>query len=165
MRAACFLFAESEAGAVTVDWVVLAAAVVGLGVASVASVRSGTSALGTDIQTSLSSAAVVSLGTLGGGSGGGVVLSDYTYRILTPQLVEDNFAQNRARSDELLLTWYANHYDLLQTAVALIPAPGERANARWNLDQMNIIRTVAAERGLPLPGTIPDFDTVVTTVP
>lgn len=161
-----FAFFKGESGAITVDWVVLAAAVVGLGVASVASVRSGAVSLGSDIEASLSSASVVSLGTLGsGGSGGGVVLSAYTYRILTPQLVEDNFEQNRNRSDELLLTWYGNHYDLLQTAVSLIPAPGERANARWNLDQMNIIRTVAAERGLALPGTIPDFDTVAATVP
>ena len=54
-------FLKAEGGAVTVDWVVLAASVVGLGVASVAAVRSGTNALGSDINASLSSASVVSL--------------------------------------------------------------------------------------------------------
>lgn len=59
----CFL--RDESGALTVDWVVMAAAVVGLGVATVASVRSGTQALGTDVSNSLSSSSVASLGTLG----------------------------------------------------------------------------------------------------
>lgn len=58
-------FLRQDSGALTVDWVVLTAAVVGLGVATVASVRSGTQALGSDISTSLSSASVVSLGSLG----------------------------------------------------------------------------------------------------
>ena len=58
-------FAKDEAGAVTVDWVVLTAAIVGLGLAVIASVRTGTSDLATDIQTSLSGASVATLGTLG----------------------------------------------------------------------------------------------------
>jgi len=58
-------FANDEAGAVTVDWVVLTAAIVGLGLAVIASVRTGTSDLATDIQTSLSGASVATLGTLG----------------------------------------------------------------------------------------------------
>lgn len=53
-------FAETS-GAITVDWTVLAAAVVGLGVSSVAAVRTGTGALGDDIETSLSSASVANL--------------------------------------------------------------------------------------------------------
>lgn len=58
-------FLTDEAGAVTVDWVVLSAAVVGLGVASVAAVRTGTSALAGDISTGLSSASVATLDELG----------------------------------------------------------------------------------------------------
>ena len=56
---------RSESGAVTVDWVVLSAAIVGLGMASVASVRSGTNALGVNIQTALSDATVAGLGIMG----------------------------------------------------------------------------------------------------
>ena len=58
-------FVANESGAVTVDWVVLAAAIVGLGLAVITSVRTGVSALGSDISNSLSSASVASLGTLG----------------------------------------------------------------------------------------------------
>lgn len=58
-------FAADESGAVTVDWVVLTAAIVGLGIAVIASVRTGTTNLATDIQNSLTSASVATLGTLG----------------------------------------------------------------------------------------------------
>ena len=58
-------FAANESGAVTVDWVVLTAAIVGLGLAVISTVRTGVGALGTDISNSLSSASVASLGTLG----------------------------------------------------------------------------------------------------
>jgi Flp pilus assembly pilin Flp len=58
-------FNSDESGAVTVDWVVLTAAIVGLGLAVIASVRTGTSNLASNIQTSLSGASVATLGTLG----------------------------------------------------------------------------------------------------
>ena len=51
-------FLRSESGAVTVDWVVVTAAVVGLGLSSAAAVRMGTSALGEDVNASLSNASV-----------------------------------------------------------------------------------------------------------
>lgn len=46
-------FKNDEAGAVTVDWVVLTAAVVGLGVAALAAVKGGTGTLSTAINTHL----------------------------------------------------------------------------------------------------------------
>jgi Flp pilus assembly pilin Flp len=58
-------FVANESGAVTVDWVVLTAAIVGLGLAVVTSVRSGVTSLGSSISGSLSSASVATLGTLG----------------------------------------------------------------------------------------------------
>ncbi|GAB4262315.1 MAG: hypothetical protein Kow0013_07760 [Pararhodobacter sp.] len=58
-------FAADESGAVTVDWVVLTAAIVGLGLAVVTSVRSGVGSLGSAISSSLSSASVATLGSLG----------------------------------------------------------------------------------------------------
>ena len=58
-------FAANESGAVTVDWVVLTAAIVGLGLAVISSVRTGVGSLASDISTSLSSASVATLGTLG----------------------------------------------------------------------------------------------------
>ena len=51
-------FNEEEEGAVTVDWVVLTAAVVGLGVAALAAVRKGTENLTGKINTYLSSVSI-----------------------------------------------------------------------------------------------------------
>ncbi|MDZ4135118.1 MAG: hypothetical protein U1D06_05925 [Paracoccaceae bacterium] len=49
-------FSNDESGAVTVDWVVLTAAVVGLGLVVMAAVKPGISGLSTDIATSLTNA-------------------------------------------------------------------------------------------------------------
>ena len=49
-------FLNDESGAVTVDWVVLTAAVVGLGLAVMVIVKPAVTALGTDIATSLTKA-------------------------------------------------------------------------------------------------------------
>ncbi|MEM9708059.1 MAG: hypothetical protein AAF871_04650 [Pseudomonadota bacterium] len=46
-------FKKDEDGAVTVDWVVLTAAIVGLGIAVLASVRGGTQTLTEKISSSL----------------------------------------------------------------------------------------------------------------
>jgi len=54
-------FAADESGAVTVDWVVLTAAIVGLGIAVVTSVRTGVNDLAGDINTSLAGATVANL--------------------------------------------------------------------------------------------------------
>jgi Flp pilus assembly pilin Flp len=51
-------FNADEAGAVTVDWVVLTAAVVGLGVAALAAVKGGTKQLTSRISSHLSSASI-----------------------------------------------------------------------------------------------------------
>ncbi|WP_296420093.1 Flp family type IVb pilin [Pseudooctadecabacter sp.] len=47
-------FRNDEDGAVTVDWVVLTAAIVGLGIAVLSSVSGGTTALGDKISSQLS---------------------------------------------------------------------------------------------------------------
>ena len=52
-------FHAEEEGAVTVDWVVLTAAVVGLGVAALAAVRAGTGHLTTSINGYLSSQSIM----------------------------------------------------------------------------------------------------------
>jgi Flp pilus assembly pilin Flp len=53
-------FNADEEGAVTVDWVVLTAAVVGLGAAALTMVRNGTKEAATDIGTYMSGVAVES---------------------------------------------------------------------------------------------------------
>ncbi|MEQ9259750.1 MAG: hypothetical protein RIG84_11695 [Roseovarius sp.] len=58
MRAQIRIFLQDESGAATVDWVVLTAAVVGLGVAAVDTVEQGVTSLASDIATAISSKAV-----------------------------------------------------------------------------------------------------------
>ena len=53
-------FRKDEDGAVTVDWVVLTAAVVGLGVAGISIVDGGISSLATNINTGLTGTTVES---------------------------------------------------------------------------------------------------------
>lgn len=58
-------FLEDECGAITVDWVVLTAAVVGLGIAAVASISAGVDPVAERVGDTLTGASVASLGTLG----------------------------------------------------------------------------------------------------
>lgn len=58
-------FSKDEDGAVTVDWVVLTAAVVGLGIAGVSTVSTGIGNLATTIGDEVGGSTVVDLGTLG----------------------------------------------------------------------------------------------------
>lgn len=58
-------FIRSEDGAVTVDWVVLTAAIVGLGFAVMTSVGGGTTTLADNVSSSLSGATVTTIGNLG----------------------------------------------------------------------------------------------------
>ena len=57
-------FALDETGAVTVDWVVLSAAIIGLGVVVVASVLEGSRGVGDVIETSLDTATIDDVGDL-----------------------------------------------------------------------------------------------------
>ncbi len=54
-------FFESESGAVTVDWVVLTASVVGIGLSAATLTGAGVRSLGTDVNNSLTSAGVAAL--------------------------------------------------------------------------------------------------------
>lgn len=58
-------FFATDTGAVTVDWVFLTAAIMGVSLAVVASLLSGINSLDTTISTTLSNAAVATMGTLG----------------------------------------------------------------------------------------------------
>ncbi|TQM93676.1 Flp family type IVb pilin [Roseinatronobacter monicus] len=54
-------FAADESGAVTVDWVVLTAAIVGLGIAVVVSVRGGVENMAEQIQQSMEDVVITPL--------------------------------------------------------------------------------------------------------
>lgn len=58
-------FAAAEDGAVTVDWVVLTAAIVGIGLAIIYAIGNGTSDVSGELSASLSNGSVTNLGSLG----------------------------------------------------------------------------------------------------
>lgn len=58
-------FQKDEDGAVTVDWVVLTAAIVGLGIAVIAAIKPGLNSAATSINSNLTSAGTQTLGTGG----------------------------------------------------------------------------------------------------
>ena len=63
-------FSKDESGAVTVDWVVLTAAIVGLGIAVIVAVGGGVRSLGTEIGTALTEGTVdLETGLTPGGGG------------------------------------------------------------------------------------------------
>ena len=63
-------FLNDESGAVTVDWVVLTAAIVGLGIAVIASVSGGTRSLADQISDNLADGQVATLTGLASASTG-----------------------------------------------------------------------------------------------
>jgi Flp pilus assembly pilin Flp len=58
-------FLNDENGAVTVDWIVLTAAITGLGIGATVSIKGGVDSLAFGIQSSLSGATVVNVGQMG----------------------------------------------------------------------------------------------------
>ncbi len=62
-------FRKDEDGAVTVDWVVLTAAVIGLGTVAYTQISGGAVGLATDVNSALSDA-TISTGTNAGAAGG-----------------------------------------------------------------------------------------------
>ncbi|MFN4056886.1 MAG: Flp family type IVb pilin [Roseinatronobacter sp.] len=60
-------FLRHEDGTVTVDWIVLTVAIVGIGLAAKVPIQNGVETLATGIETSLSSATFPSLGCVSGG--------------------------------------------------------------------------------------------------
>lgn len=137
-------FVRDTEGAVTVDWVVLAAAVVGLGVVSVASVRTGSNALATDIQTALSDASVA-LVCQGG---------TYQMRTLTgdqADKVPEIAAEFARYSDDELR---AGYNDVTRKLEQIREGGGSDEEYNNNLDYLSILAAEMDSRGVtPERGT------------
>lgn len=144
-RLALASFLASESGAVTVDWVVLTAAITGLGLASAAAVRSGTAALGSDIEASLVGASVVAQGELGQGQGGGAGWA-YAWRYATDADFPDWWEEIASYDDEMLLSQYQWYADSVQ--VWVIDANHESPSV---MDWTAALGIAIADRNLPLP--------------
>jgi hypothetical protein len=138
-------FTTDQSGAITVDWTVMAAAVVGLGVASVGAVRTGTQQMGANIESSLSTANLARL-----------ELTPYNFRAMTDDgpfwnsipLRRDQMA---GTNDETLEFYFWNNgLNNFDSAVARgYNAVCDNCHGAGNrLDLMKIIVDEMATRGL-----------------
>ena len=144
---------RAEDGAVTVDWVVMTAAVVGLGLASMASVRSGTQAMGTDIQASLTSASVVALEM------------PYEMLGLTAELVQSRRDTYDAVSTEQIIAWHqvraASLANLIQQGRMTPTGDISNLSAPETVDVLYLHREELMHRGAyPVDG-VPDFSVLL----
>lgn len=100
-------FVTKTDGAVTVDWTIMAAAVVGIGIASVTYVRSGSGALGDDVQSSLTNASVAFISGVDLSQEIGAIWSPLTgyYDLLRPQTA--------AMTDEDLYNWLVYYSEFM----------------------------------------------------
>ncbi|WP_323035386.1 hypothetical protein [Pararhodobacter sp.] len=144
-----FRFLRSERGAVTVDWVVLTAAVAGLGITTILGVQTGVINLGGEVNSALSGVAVASL------TGEDVSSGGYTPFIATQddianwvQEYTDNF------SDDELRSLYA---ELSMGAANALDA-GNPAGSEIYFDLMSAANTALRNRGLDIPDGSSSFD-------
>lgn len=146
-------FLRAEAGAVTVDWVVLTAAITGLGLASAAAVRSGTGALGDQIESSLTSAEVVTIGELGHtGASAGPVTFDWVNR----DMPQTYFDEMRVQLQGLPEASLAAMYQGFVTEFEFMTATGDLSWGRTTLDQyMAPIYAAMVDNGYTLPTPSP----------
>ncbi len=128
-------FLQAEDGAVTVDWVVLTAALVGLGLTSVAAVRTGTSSVGDAIGAALSSGRV---------SDGIFVMDGFEFLRHVPVAQRNALALFRDRTDDELLAAAGGQSRNSLNALA----EGDLDTARFWAERRYISEIVAKERGL-----------------
>lgn len=157
----CKHFLVSDSGAVTVDWTVLAAAIVGLGVATVGAVRSGVVNLGGDVEASLTSASVVSLGQLGG--------TGWSYSPLYPGLTMDwmngpgGFIAQITNFNWTPEQLQAN-YDGYATSAQNYINSGNSNFAGLYVDHMYAVQQIMTSQGLTLSPTSPSVESLHTAV-
>ena len=156
MVARLLRFLAHDSGAVTVDWVVLCAAIVGLGVGATAAVRSGTLNLGGDIQTALGDASV-GLSCDEGSTG-------YDLRILSgdrAQYAEQLREQMTRMSDDEVLAAYAETAE----KTTILHDNGENADyVNEVLDYAYLYAQELENRRLDAPEGVQSFDALNASI-
>lgn len=148
-------FCSEESGAVTVDWTVLAAAIVGLGIATVAAVRTGVVDLGGDINTSLSAASIASLGELGSMGVQSVVEAlsmDFPISV-TAEEYASYFTSLETKTEAELARLYNITYSR-----ALANSVWDPTFAATYLDQAAAVRQTMIDKGYAIPETEVAFE-------
>jgi len=144
-------FLCSTSGAVTVDWVVLAGAVVGIGITSVAAVRTGVVDLGGGIDSSLSGASVAAPATLGSGV--------YEHSLLSvPQSTYDSWMTTLSSFDS---TQLVNLYTTLSNMIPGYISSGNSNTAGLYIDLLAATQESIDANGLSRADGIPSVGTFV----
>lgn len=138
-------FLVSDDGAITVDWVVLTAATVGLGLGSAVIVRGGVGALGTDVSNALSAASVTALGELGAGGTdvASYLFHSYSY-VNSPSYLASQRATFAQYSDERLVSDWLSYTAMVETFLSR----DDTGNAGTMLDHSYLLLEAMQNRGL-----------------
>ncbi len=139
-----FHFLKDQSGAVTVDWTVLAAAIVGLGISAVSAVRTGVIDLGDDIEAALSSTTVASLGMLGGN---GWSYSPLYAGITMDWMTGDSGLIAQISAWNYTSTQLQSAYDSYANAARSYISSGNASFAGLMVDHMYAVEQVLANQG------------------
>ena len=148
-------FLKDQSGAVTVDWVVLTAAVSGFGLTSASLVSGGVGALATDIQSALSGATVVALEFVENPNSdldlsSGMGYANQTFYFFTPAGVTNWYNGNvKNLSDADLMVALEQRRANMESELAMGPNDAPSYGEPWgHTDMYNLTRWEAAYRGL-----------------
>jgi hypothetical protein len=149
-------FWRSESGAVAVDWVVLSASVVGIGLAAVLSVKTGAANFGAEISSGLSSASVAGLARNDFGGVAGVAdmagAPTYTPLVATRSELETLVRQLAEANDPATL---AQHYTRYAVQTAELLAAGNFDGATGFLDTVSAFEQALQRKGGTVPAGVP----------
>lgn len=130
-------FVNDTQGAVTTDWVVLAASVVGIGLSSVTLVRSGSLSMAADIEVALSQASVAA-----------ICQDSYAMRVFTGEQAskaEDIAREISQQGDDQLQD---SHREVAAKVEYLIANGADQAGIDENMDFLALYEAEVARRGL-----------------
>ena len=145
-------FFVEEAGAVTVDWVVLTAGIVGLGLATTAVVSGGMADLSGDIDTQLTDMGITTqfaaaVASLDWSSYTGVSVGVQTWGINSDgeNWAQDTYGNWSELDDPTIMAMHAEQY-----AFASSGGPGQEFNAQ-RADYITVTEQIMTERGINIP--------------
>lgn len=144
-------FLHSDSGAVTVDWVLVSAAVTGLGLSSAVAVRTGSGSLAGDINQALSGAQVA-------GACGQV---SYAMNTMSDQTAESSRAHAQGYSDENLIAEFSN---ATSKVADYYEAEGTSSNTGEVMDYLHILNEEMSSRRLSPASGVASFNQTHETV-
>lgn len=148
LKATTAHFLTSEGGAVTVDWVVLTAALVGLGLAVMAVVSGGTEDLSSDIDTQLVDQGIVTEFEVAFAGLTAATLSSWHHNEGWYNDMSGRYSDPAQYSEAQLIT---QHAAMAATILAANPAHIQSGHYQNAIDHMGAIEIGMAANGIEVP--------------